>query len=290
MQQANLPDKLNIDSSVHLGPGIPIILIEGILNGDDGVLLNKLLVDTKQLVGGQLQKTEGNDIKYLLNFQEEIITKYICLNWQFLLAQMMKWMNSWLLHLKCKIFYSNCSNSTTEVSQYFVGSFGHFEKLTGWSAKTFFTHSPLGDLDAIFKLQFSILFYWLVSPHHLRIMRWMPRDLTDDKSTFVQVMVWCRRATSHYPSQCWPSSMSPYGVTRPQWVNSHRNSEKVISNHQWILPFRQYGYLKIWHWKSKVKVMGEVKGQGHIVGPTTYRLKSLSFHVNQPSDSCDMAI
>ena len=50
--------------------------------------------------------------------------------------------------------------------------------------------------------------------------RWMPWDLTDDKSTSVQVMAWCHQATSHYLSQCWPSSMSPYGVTRPQWVNS----------------------------------------------------------------------
>ena len=50
-------------------------------------------------------------------------------------------------------------------------------------------------------------------------LRWMPWDLTDDKSTLVQVMAWCRQATSHYLSQCWPSSMSPYGVTRPQWVN-----------------------------------------------------------------------
>ena len=49
--------------------------------------------------------------------------------------------------------------------------------------------------------------------------RWMSLDLTDDKSTLVQVMAWCRQATSHYLSQCWPSSMSPYGVTRPQWVN-----------------------------------------------------------------------
>ena len=48
---------------------------------------------------------------------------------------------------------------------------------------------------------------------------WMPRDLTDDKSTLVQVMAWCRQAASHYLSQCWPSSMSPYGITRPQWVN-----------------------------------------------------------------------
>ena len=50
-------------------------------------------------------------------------------------------------------------------------------------------------------------------------LRWMPWDLTKDKSTLVQLMAWCHQATSHYLSQCWPSSMSPYGVTRPQWVN-----------------------------------------------------------------------
>ena len=49
--------------------------------------------------------------------------------------------------------------------------------------------------------------------------RWMPMDLTDDKSRLVQVMAWCPQATSHYLSQCWPSSMSPYGITRPEWVN-----------------------------------------------------------------------
>ena len=47
---------------------------------------------------------------------------------------------------------------------------------------------------------------------------WMSLDFTDDQSTLVQVMAWCRQATSHYLSQCWPKSMSPYGVTRPQWV------------------------------------------------------------------------
>ena len=49
-------------------------------------------------------------------------------------------------------------------------------------------------------------------------LRWMPLELTDDKSTLVQVMAWCRQATSHYLSQCWPRSLSPYDVTRPQWV------------------------------------------------------------------------
>ena len=40
-------------------------------------------------------------------------------------------------------------------------------------------------------------------------------------STLVQVMAWCRQATSHYLSQCWPRYVSPYGVTRPQWVKFH---------------------------------------------------------------------
>ena len=49
---------------------------------------------------------------------------------------------------------------------------------------------------------------------------WMSMDFTDDQSTLVQVMTRCHQATSHYLSQCWPRSLSPYGVTRPQWVNS----------------------------------------------------------------------
>ena len=47
---------------------------------------------------------------------------------------------------------------------------------------------------------------------------WMSLDFTNDQSTLVQVMAWCRQATSHYLSQCWPRSLSPYGVTRPRWV------------------------------------------------------------------------
>ena len=43
-------------------------------------------------------------------------------------------------------------------------------------------------------------------------------DLADNKSTLVQIMTWCRQATSHYLSQCWPRSLSPYGITRLHWV------------------------------------------------------------------------
>ena len=48
---------------------------------------------------------------------------------------------------------------------------------------------------------------------------WMSLDFIDDQSTLVQVMAWCHQATSHYLSQCWPRCLSPYGITRPQWVN-----------------------------------------------------------------------
>ena len=47
----------------------------------------------------------------------------------------------------------------------------------------------------------------------------MSLDLTEDKSTLVQIMAWCRQATSLYLSQCWPRFVLPYGVIRPQWVN-----------------------------------------------------------------------
>ena len=46
-------------------------------------------------------------------------------------------------------------------------------------------------------------------------LRRMPKNLTNDWTTLVQVMVWCRQATSHYLRQCWPRSMSLYDVTRP---------------------------------------------------------------------------
>ena len=50
--------------------------------------------------------------------------------------------------------------------------------------------------------------------------KWVPLNPVDDKSALVQVMAWCRQAPSHYLNQCWPRSLMPYGITRPQWVKS----------------------------------------------------------------------
>ena len=35
-------------------------------------------------------------------------------------------------------------------------------------------------------------------------------------------MAWCRQATGHYLNQCWQRPVTPYGITRPQWVNTLR--------------------------------------------------------------------
>ena len=70
--------------------------------------------------------------------------------------------------------------------------------------------------NVIFNL---VLLIGIFRSSHDNALRRMPWDLTDDKSRLVQVMAWCCQATSHYLGQCWLSSLSSYGVTRPQWVN-----------------------------------------------------------------------
>ena len=76
--------------------------------------------------------------------------------------------------------------------------------------------------------------------------RWIPQNLTNGKSTLVQMMAWCRQTAGHYLSQCqWPRFMSPYGVTSSQWVNwvapgaNRKNSRgifEIIFTTSWQLP------------------------------------------------------
>ena len=79
-----------------------------------------------------------------------------------------------------------------------------------------------------FKWNFRyVIFKWIlvVNGWHISCeiaLIWMSLDFTDNQSTLVQVMTWCLQATSHYLSQCWPRSLTPYGITRPQWVNSSK--------------------------------------------------------------------
>ena len=78
------------------------------------------------------------------------------------------------------------------------------------------THWPLGNFNEILDMPFTNRILVIDGSGISReiALIWISLDFTDDQSTLVQVMAWCRQATSHYLSQCWPRSLSPYGVTR----------------------------------------------------------------------------
>ena len=68
--------------------------------------------------------------------------------------------------------------------------------------------------------------FWQV---HLLIYlyNWYGLEAKVLKSTLVQVMACCCKATSHNLSQYWPRYMLPYGVTWPQWVTYCLNSTDI---------------------------------------------------------------
>ena len=69
------------------------------------------------------------------------------------------------------------------------------------------------------------VFYEVVSP--VLLWNWSEQNPINDKSTFVLVMAQRHQGTSHLLYHYWPSSMSPYGIIRPQWLET---------THHWWIP------------------------------------------------------
>ena len=46
----------------------------------------------------------------------------------------------------------------------------------------------------------------------------MPQDHKQNNQYWFRSMALICQATSHYLGQCWPRPMSPYGITRSQWI------------------------------------------------------------------------
>ena len=98
---------------------------------------------------------------------------------------------------------------------------------------------------------------------------------------------------AHHSPRASPSGCGELlrSLVTPQWPQSRYQFLYPIDSH----PFRSMSiwhpipeiqhFLKIWPWKSRVKVMGVVTIQSHNVGLTSNRLTSLLFHVNPPSHS-----
>ena len=73
------------------------------------------------------------------------------------------------------------------------------------------THWPLRDVEVILQLYFENIFLWIgiLSTSCVIGLRRGPQNLTNEKSTLVQVMLLCL-------TQCWPRSMSLQDITRAQ--------------------------------------------------------------------------
>ena len=96
-------------------------------------------------------------------------------------------------------------------------------------------------------------------------LSWKPHNLADEKSTLVQVMACCCQATNHYLSQCWPRSMSPYDVTRPQGFN-------------WVVPIPENKLSLSLEFSSKILLfqVGRVGGCERVFTPVRWRQVWLS--------------
>ena len=103
------------------------------------------------------------------------------------------------------------------------------------------------------------------------VLRCMSLDLTDAKSTLVQVMAWCRQATSHCLSQCWTTDLSRHMASlgrnelhcilkrKTHWFNYNINTYKFrILLFLWLGGNRLYPYseLRQWSWGN------------HMIAPT----------------------
>ena len=83
------------------------------------------------------------------------------------------------------------------------------------------THWPLKDVQKSKKIYFSnehlsLWIYWCTNKMSIY---WRLRFLSQHWFR-LSVMARCRQATSQNLRQWWPKSVLPYGVTKPQWVNS----------------------------------------------------------------------
>ena len=122
-------------------------------------------------------------------------------------------------------------------------------------------HSPAKTRDILFyltpwpwdqssqylKSAIPITCYVLISWMNLVkiVLWWMSQKTFDDKSTLVQVMVWCHQAISHYLSKYWPRL----------WCHMASLSHDELSHH-WLLPYTNLARTsKLTHGPANYEVM-----------------------------------
>ena len=118
--------------------------------------------------------------------------------------------------------------------------------------------------------------WWAITPWIFKVKYWNCCNLGMGGSTHLE----------------WNMKIQGQGHGWGQSLNSQCESNILSTQIPFVpcqsaIPFLSYSIFKILTWKSKVKVMSEVDIESHKVGVASYRLISLSFHVNRPSHSWD---
>ena len=74
----------------------------------------------------------------------------------------------------------------------------------------------------------------------MRLVHWLilvaPSCLRSHNAWYIMLkslMAWCRQATSHYLSQFWPRSLSPYSITMLQCIKGSHVDYSVITGCPW---------------------------------------------------------
>ena len=93
---------------------------------------------------------------------------------------------------------------------------------------------------------------------------------------------WCQNFTMQMYGQ--GHGCVSFKVTEPTQDPVDWRHSCFTSNRLW------YSYFKIWPWKSRVKVMAEVKCRDHVLGSASSRLTPVPLHINRTINSWDTAI
>ena len=102
---------------------------------------------------------------------------------------------------------------------------------TSSSGQWLLTHCSLEDMTTILKNNFKYISVSDILGISSQIaLKWMPKELIDDKSSMVQVIAWCCQAESPYLNSggVVDRFMMPYGDTRGHWVNSSKPSNTYM--------------------------------------------------------------
>ena len=119
--------------------------------------------------------------------------------------------------------------------------------------------------------------------------------LTDDKSTLVQVMAWCRQATSHYLSQCWPDAcrhMASLGHNElTHWLLMGLNGVYTVKPQQSI--FLAFSNASLWKKNKKTCTLIQISLKFVPKGPIDHKLAMvpvMAWYRHTPSHYLNLSV